>query len=94
MSGWGREPIEIDRLPEHALDFRVDVNKAGWVEWAQLPGLGEILAKRVVEDREQNGPFKKPDDLLRVRGIGPKKLEAMRPYLDVPTSPAAVPPAD
>lgn len=87
MSGWGRQPIEIDRLPEHAFDFRLDPNQANWVEWAQLPGLGEILAKRIVEDRERNGAFRTVDELLRVNGIGPKKLEAIRPFLTTPSSP-------
>jgi competence protein ComEA len=47
----------------------------------QLPGIGETLAHRIVETRETGGPFPSPDDLRRVRGIGPKKLEEIRPYL-------------
>lgn len=89
MSGWGRRAIEIERLPQHALDYRVAPNRANWVEWAQLPGLGEVLSKRIVEDCNQNGPFRTADDLLRVRGIGPKKLEAIRPFLDFPSTPTA-----
>jgi competence protein ComEA len=47
----------------------------------QLPEIGEALAKGIVESREQDGPFASHDDLDRVRGIGPKTLERIRPYL-------------
>ena len=46
-----------------------------------LGKLGETLAKRIVSDREQNGPFRDFDDLRRVRGIGPRTLERLTPYL-------------
>lgn len=46
-----------------------------------LPGLGETLAKRIVASRESEGPFRDHDDLRRVRGIGPRTLERIRPYL-------------
>ena len=46
-----------------------------------MPGVGEVLAKRIVDDREVHGPFRDDSDLRRVRGIGPKTLDGMRPYL-------------
>jgi competence protein ComEA len=46
-----------------------------------MPGIGEQLSKRIVADREANGPFRDFDDLRRVRGIGPKTLDGMKPYL-------------
>ena len=46
-----------------------------------MPGIGEQLSKRIVADREMNGPFRDFDDLRRVRGIGPKTLDGMKPYL-------------
>jgi competence protein ComEA len=61
--------------------FAVEVNSASWVEWAQLEGLGETLARRIVEDRDEHGPFQAPDDLLRVRGIGQRTLNRIRPFL-------------
>ena len=80
-SGWGRREIELKRLPEHELDYRIDPNRAEWVEWMQLPGIGKTLADRIVKDREERGPFESVDDLLRVRGIGKVNLERIRPYL-------------
>jgi len=73
--------IEIDRAPPLKAEFRVDVNQADWPELAQLPGLGETLARRVVESRQRDGLFLGHDDLRRVRGIGPKTVDGLRPYL-------------
>jgi competence protein ComEA len=81
--------VEVDRLESESLDYRIDVNTATWVEWAQLDGIGEALAERIVADREANGPFKSVDDLRRVKGIGPKTLARIRPYLTLGKSNAA-----
>ncbi len=61
--------------------FQVDLNRATWVELAQLPGVGPVLAKRIVQHRRQHGAFRRVDHLLRVRGIGPRRLERLRPFL-------------
>ena len=75
------ELIEVDRADPQTIAFRVDVNRAGWPELALLPGVGEVLARRIIESRKQRGPFRAFDDLRRMRGIGPKTLEGIRPYL-------------
>lgn len=56
----------------------VDLNTADVAALDSLPGVGPATATRIVEDREENGPFASVDDLARVSGIGPKKLEALR----------------
>ncbi len=81
LSGWGAVPLEIDRLPARRFDFRIDINKASWVEWSQIEGIGVTTARKIVEDREKNGPFRNVPDLLRVKEIGPKTLDRMRPFL-------------
>jgi competence ComEA-like helix-hairpin-helix protein len=87
LSGWvpwderGGEPTSQPRRPADGLQYQVDVNAAAWQEWALLPGIGETTAKRIVEYRERTGRFARLDDLRRVRGIGPKTLERLRPYL-------------
>ncbi len=83
LSDWGRRTVEVDRLPAGKYQYSVDVNRATWVEWAQFEGIGETLAKRIVADREARGPFSSVDDVQRVKGIGPKKLADMRPYLAI-----------
>ncbi len=82
-SHWGAEPIELERQAQHKLDFKIELNSATWVEWSQLPGIGQVLAQRIVEYREQNGPFRDVEDLDRVKGIGPKKIDAVRPFVRV-----------
>jgi len=73
--------IEIDREPKLQAQFLVDINEADWPELAQLPGIGQTLAQRIVVSREERGRFVDHSELRRVRGIGPKTLEKMKPYL-------------
>jgi competence protein ComEA len=75
------ELIEIDRAEPLTAKYLVDINKAEWFELAELPDVGEILARRIVESRAAAGPFRDHNDLRRVRGIGPLTLEKLRPYL-------------
>lgn len=83
LSNWGTQTVEIERLPSRQYEFRIDANSATWVEWGQIQGIGDGLARRIVADREQNGPFQSVDDLARVKGIGPKTLEHLRPWVRV-----------
>ena len=73
--------IEIDRAEPQNVKFQLDINHATWPEFALLPDVGETLARRIVESRKKDGPFLDHEDLRRVRGIGPKTLDAARPYL-------------
>ena len=52
----------------------VNLNTAGVEELDELPGVGEATARAIIEDREENGPFTSPEDLMRVSGIGEKKF--------------------
>ncbi len=62
-------------------DMRIDINRANAAELALLPGLGERLAQRIIEDRERNGRFTNVDDLERVPGIGSAMIERLRVYV-------------
>lgn len=73
--------IEWDQVANHSAQFDVNINTASWPELTQLPEIGETLARRIVENRRVEGPFRVPDDLVRVHGIGEKTLDHMRPYL-------------
>ncbi len=59
----------------------VDVNKAGWEEISGLPGISDGVARAVVAKRARTGPFRRPDDLLGVRGIKEKRLKKILPFL-------------
>ena len=56
----------------------VNINSATASELQTLSGVGESTANAIVRDREQNGPFSSVDDLMRVSGIGEKKLAKIR----------------
>jgi competence protein ComEA len=81
QGGHRGELIEIDRADPLTARYLVDINTAEWPELAELPEVGETLARRIVESRAAAGPFGEHDDLLRVNGIGPRTLEGLRPYL-------------
>jgi competence protein ComEA len=61
----------------------VDLNTASVTELDALPGVGPATAQAIVDYRTQHGPFRSVDDLLDVRGIGPAKLDAIRPLVSV-----------
>lgn len=60
---------------------KIDVNKASIEELSSLKGIGQKYAERIVEYREKNGPFKKIDDILLVKGIGEKTFESIKDKL-------------
>ena len=71
---------------------RVDPNRAGEVDLDRLPGVGPSTARAIVAAREGGIVFRRPEDLLEVRGIGGATLERMRSALafpDPPPGPAA-----
>ena len=65
-------------------DGPVAVNSADAEELDTLPGVGEVIARRIMEEREENGPFYYPEDLMNVKGIGEKTLEKLLPHIRLP----------
>lgn len=61
----------------------ININLASAEELETLPGIGPTYARRIVEFREQNGPFRTLDALMLVSGIGPATLEKIRPHVTV-----------
>jgi competence protein ComEA len=57
---------------------KIDLNTASEAQLDTLPGIGPATASKIVSDRTENGPFRSVDDLLRVPGIGPAKLDAIK----------------
>ena len=59
----------------------VNINTANSQQLQLLPRVGPALAERIITFRESNGPFKRVEELVAVRGIGEKSLEQLRPYV-------------
>jgi len=57
---------------------KININTAGVDEFVALPGIGRAYAERIIEYRQKNGPFKRLEDLLNVRGIGEKTYERIK----------------
>ena len=61
----------------------VNVNKAAAEELQAIRGIGPALAERIIQYRDEHGPFKKVDDLTAVHGIGEAKLEKMKSQISI-----------
>jgi competence protein ComEA len=81
-------PAAADRATAQAAtatDTPVDLNSATAAQLETVPGIGKALAGRIVAFREKHGPFRRLEDLMKVKGIGEKSLEKLRPYIRVGT---------
>lgn len=77
-------PSIAANAPDAVQDGRVAINLAGAGELEALPGVGPVLAQRIYDYREKNGPFETVEDLLDVPGIGEGKLASIREAVIVP----------
>jgi competence protein ComEA len=57
---------------------RVNINTASAAELEALPGIGEVTAARIIEFREQNGPYRSVDDLIHIQGISARMIDDLR----------------
>lgn len=74
----------------HGTDAKLDLNRATAEDFERLPGIGPVLAKALLQDRESHGPFRTVEELKRVKGIGAKRLEQVRPLVMVQESASQV----
>ena len=61
----------------------ININTASAAELEALPGIGAKTAARIVEYRQKNGPFKKIEELMNVRGVGEKNFLKLKPQISV-----------
>ncbi len=62
---------------------RININTASKRELMRLPGIGPVLAQRILEHREAHGPFKAIEEIMDVKGIGPKLFEKIKNKITV-----------
>jgi competence protein ComEA len=67
--------------PDGTATKAVNVNTATAAELTALPGIGQAKADAIVKYREEHGPYRSPEDLLQVRGIGEALLTRIRPHI-------------
>jgi len=61
----------------------IDINHASAEQLTALPGVGPALAERIVAFRKEHGPFQRVEDLMKVKGIGEKSFQKLRPHVRV-----------
>lgn len=76
-----KPPLDAAALAKAIAPKKINVNCADVAELCKLPGVGACYAGRIVKYRDAHGPFERPEDLAAVRGIGPKTVEKLRPYV-------------
>ena len=75
------KPAASNAAAKPASTAPVNINTASAAEFEGLPGIGAAMAARIVEYRQKNGPFKKIEDLMNVRGLGEKNFLKLKPQL-------------
>ncbi len=65
------------------VNARVNINIASASQLEGLQGIGPVLAQRIIDFRKKEGPFRKPEDLMKVSGIGPKVYENLKDSITV-----------
>lgn len=69
--------------PAASVSTTVNLNTASAVDLEGLPGIGAKTAARIVEYRQKNGPFKKVEELMNVRGVAEKSFLKLKPQITV-----------
>ena len=67
----------------------VNINTSSKQELMALPGIGAVMAGRIIECRTEAGPFRTVDDLMNVKGISKRKLEQLKPFITVQDQPVS-----
>jgi competence protein ComEA len=75
--------LYVPREGEEQYLQKIDINRAETWLLEALPGIGEVLAQRIVDYRNDNGPFRRTEDLLKVSGIGEATFEQIKDFITV-----------
>ncbi len=82
-----QRPAEVSKPALRAslapLAHAININTATEAELVRLPRIGPAIARRIIRYRQQKGKFRSIDELIKVKGIGPKTLQHIRPYVTI-----------
>ena len=78
-----KQPVDVTAHVPRYGQKGININTANADELQTLPGIGPELARCIVEDRQLNGPFTIPENIIRVKGIGQETLEEILNYITV-----------
>ena len=67
--------------PRRSVTFPIDLNTAAREDFLELPGIGDKLAERIVAYRKSHGAFRNVEELRKVKGIGKKRMDRVRPLV-------------
>lgn len=77
------ETVSIPTQSESSISGLLNINSASVSQLEALPGIGDVIAQRIVDYRNINGPFTSIDELVNVSGISPSMVEELRPFITV-----------
>lgn len=84
MMAWAVPVIAEEAENAASMEMQtININTATRDQLVSLDGIGETYADRIIEYRQQNGPFQSPEDILKVKGIGQKTYEAIKDQIVV-----------
>lgn len=69
--------------PDPGISYPININIANYEELQNIYGVGEVIAQRIIDYRTENGPFKRIEDIKKVKGIGPATFEKMKHQITV-----------
>ena len=72
---------EMNSLYQLAMGRQISINQASIEQLRTVPHIGPVRASRIVKNRRENGLFSSISDLSRVRGIGPRTIQKVAPYI-------------
>jgi competence protein ComEA len=86
MSRWSTRPLILEQA--RVSRYRVDLNQADHDQLLQVPGIGDRTADKIEAYRQEHGDFQNPEELTRIRGIGPATYQKMTDWVTARPSPS------